>query len=359
MQLRGESGTWNVGGQLFFSNTSLSDEITSPPNSGGWPIAIPDGLTSTIVVQPQAAQYEWEDTDLLTTLTTVYCAPYMVIQHAQPSNLYDNKPVAYSFESDALYIHPGPEIGSADTPALYGATDYVTSVGREIYCVGSVYAGGFNSDTGALSLANGFASVRGGANFTTPQVIVISTLEGGIAAEYVGVDTDLHVGDGSYLANGCVIGRGAQDHSQDGSLWLETQGDYTAPTTGSQETRIYTSQQGTHFVNRLHSANEGSTGTAFMFDSDVMSSRTLITSNTLSLEGSSYEGQGTINVGDTAVTVSSSFVAAGDKIIASYPEQSNSGGALWVEQINPGVDFLIRCTNTVTDDTAVNWAIIK
>lgn len=358
VDLRGTDGTWNVDGELFIANTGLSDEITSPPNSGGWPIAIPDDLTSTVIIKPQAVQYEWEDTDLMTTLTTVYGAPYFVIQHAQPSHLFTNKPVAYDFQPQYLVIHPAPDIGDADTPELYGASDYPTTIGRNIDLTGDVTAdGGFNTQSGPIITSTGY--VNAGSGFSTPQVITISTIAGGIASDYVGVDEDLHVGDGSYLANGCVVGRGAQDHSQDGSLWLETAGSFTAPYAGYQEARIYTDQQGIMVQTNHGSANQGSISNAFRTNADVMTSRSLITSNTLSLEGSSYEGQATIAITDSNAVVSTSLISSGDVVLLTYPGDDGGGGALWAESITPATEFIIQATNTVSTDTLVNWKIIK
>ena len=71
------------------------------------------------------------------------------------------------------------------------------------------------------------------------------------------------------------------------------------------------------------------------------------------------KGTAQIQNGQTNVDVSTSAFNATDVISTSYKTAANSGGALYVDNVNAGAGtFKIYSTGAVGNQTDVNWAIV-
>lgn len=222
----------------------------------------------------------------------------------------------------------------------------------------TISAGDIVLNNGSIDVPIGPVVVGGG--FADPQVIIISTIPGGLAANNIGADEDVHAGISMYAKRSFVAGHGAQHFGKSGAIITSTEGSGTAPYAGYARGSIYSDQQGQRYTVLQSSAPyRGSLGNWHNFDATVATSGTLATSTTLSLEGSSHEGQATIPSGTSTVTVSTALVADGDTPWLNYPDSQNGGGALYSELITPSTSFVIRSSANVTTNTLVNWKLIK
>jgi hypothetical protein len=187
---------------------------------------------------------------------------------------------------------------------------------------------------------------------------------------------DVHALDSVYGSAGVVVGFGRQDHSHDGSLWIESEGTDGVPDAGCQETQIKTDDEGTKFIN--HSGNEeGSVDQRFEFDDEVRATKLVSTTDgaditgpltatdsdndlhgTVTIDGPDMSGDVVISNGSTNNTVNITNIAVTDVIVLSYKESSNGGGACWAENISAATSFDVFTTSAVSADTTINWRII-
>lgn len=92
-------------------------------------------------------------------------------------------------------------------------------------------------------------------------------------AKGIAADDDIHSEDTVYARKALVVGNGRSQHWDAGVLWIESKGTTVAPSQeasplpGSQETAMFTDENGFHAMNKHALAFQGSRSNGFSFDS--------------------------------------------------------------------------------------------
>jgi hypothetical protein len=253
------------------------------------------------------------------------------------------------------------EIDSIPTSNIAGAADHFGAWWyRPLDTEYSQYGESADVYNNIESRTGSISAPMGAVTAGSPSGNLSYGISGSINGLYGLFQEDLHSEGSGYLRESGVIGFGRQSFNAQGVLIISSQGTGIAPYPGSSRALIRTDSQGM-LIDMIASGStyRGSIGNALRTNVDFMTSGSLITSNTLSLEGSSYEGQATIAITDSNVIVSTSLISSGDVVLLTYPGDDGGGGPLWAESITPATEFIIQATNTVSTDTLVNWKIIK
>lgn len=149
---------------------------------------------------------------------------------------------------------------------------------------------------------------------------------------------DVHALSTVYGSEGVVVGKGRQDHSHDGSLWIESVGVDGVPTWGNQELQVETDVYGSHFRHN-HGFNKGHLGRAFDFDDELHVQKDIRTSGTV--HAASYTGSGASLTG----------VQASDSDLTAIAGLASTG---MIARTGTGTAAVRTITGSGTDITVTN-----
>lgn len=172
---------------------------------------------------------------------------------------------------------------------------------------------------------------------------------------------DVHALSGVYGSEGVIVGFGRQDHSHDGSLWIESAGTNGVPTAGSQETKVKTTTSGCFFYNHAASAEEGSVDQRFDFDDEVWCTGLKVGSGTAIdkiLSATATLDFGSIAAQTTAeLTITVTGCVAGDDVSVT-PANGIETGLVWCGYVSASDTVTVRLANVTVaaiDPASRSW----